>query len=185
MSLISEISSLFHFSPQIHRQAWMDICWKWHWNSRNQQFCTGIDPSPFTQVCNIYLCIPALVLAPWTVFFTVFYCSNCICSLLGMIFGLGSVTFFVKWILLQHPDQFLIISDWAYGELNLMRNSVVQQHSKPPLLPELLQAWEVCDYIADIVHILRQISIEQEYDAIPLVKEELQIIVQHGIYVLL
>lgn len=132
MSLISEISSLFHFSPQIHRQAWMGISWKWHWNSRNQQFCTGIDPSPLTQVCNIYLCIPALVLALWTV--SVFHCSNRIFYTLSMILGLGSVTLFVKWMLLHHLDKFLITSDWAYGELNLMRNLMVQQNLKPPLL---------------------------------------------------
>lgn len=142
MSLISEISSLFHFSPQIHRQAWMGISWKWHWNSRNQQFCTGIDPSPVTQVCNIYLCIPALVLALWTV--SVFHCSNRICYTLSMILGLGSVTLFVKWMLLHHLDKFLIASDWAYGELNLMRNLMVQQNLKPPLLLQFLQAQGVC-----------------------------------------
>lgn len=184
MSLISEISSLFPFSPQIHRQAWMDICWKWHWNSRNQQFCTGIDLSPLTHVCNICLCVPALVLALWTV--TGFYCSNYICYTLSAIFGLGSITLFLKWMLIQHSDKFLIASGWAYGELNLMRNLMVQQNLKTCFITSVLiglrSSW-LCE--EDITHLLGQVFLEHEYSAVPLAKEQLWIEVQRGIFLTL
>lgn len=139
MSLISEIPSLFHCSPQIHRQAWMDNSWEWHWNSRNQQFCTGIDPFSVTQACNVCWNVPALVLALWTV--TGFYCSNCICYGTSLSFELGATPLDVKWMLLQHSENFLITSVSAYGKLNLMTNVMLQQNLKPLLLVAMCRGY--------------------------------------------
>lgn len=84
MSLFSEMSGLFPFSPQVHRQARVGICGKWHWNSRNQQFCTGIDPPALAQLCNICLCLSALSLL-FGHLRGCFYCFNCMCNTVSII----------------------------------------------------------------------------------------------------
>lgn len=117
------MSSLFPFSPQIHRQAWMDIGGKWHWNSRNQQFCAGIDPPPLPRsAIFIYACL----LCPCSLdiyegfIVLIAYVTH------WFFFRPGSITLFVIFVPPQHSDKVLMASDWACGELNLVRNFNVQ-----------------------------------------------------------
>lgn len=98
------------------------------------------------------------------------------------IFGLGAVTLFEKWTLLQHSDKFLITADQAYRELNVRRNLLVQLNLKALLLLRFLQAWGVSDSVKATMHFLGQTPLERDCGTILLAKEQLWIEVYHGIY---
>lgn len=116
MSLFSEMSGLFPFSPQVHRQARVGICGKWHWNSRNQQFCTGIDPLPLPSSAIFvyaYLLCPCSLDIYGGVFIVLIACAT-------------QWALFVIFVPPQHSDKVLMASGWTCGELNLVGDFSVQ-----------------------------------------------------------